>query len=256
MLEKNSKKVYYDAHFHLSVCLDVNSFDIENEMSYKGCSCAHSISEWKNQNQFINNFKLDMRKSFGIHPQNPDISNVIFLESLIQKKEINAIGETGFDFFKDEFKKQKDIQEEVWNIQLELAIENNLPIIVHCRKGNEKLFEYSKKLKKIPSVLFHSFMGSSVEAKSLLKKDINCFFSFGKQIFNNNKKVLECVNELPLSTLLCETDAPFQYLKNESQTYCSEIKKVYDAFYNLKKEQFSYSEFMLNIENNYISLFS
>ena len=142
----------------------------------------------------------------------------------------------GFDFFCEDFKQFALKQEEIWNIQLELAIQNQLPIVVHCRKANEKLFEYKKQLKKVPSVLFHSFMGSFVEAQSLIKNDINCFFSFGKQIFNNNKKVIQCVKELPIENLLLETDAPYQFLKNETQTFRDEIIKVYNGAFALRSE--------------------
>ena len=117
-----------------------------------------------------------------------------------------------------------------------MAIKNQLPIVVHCRKANEKLFEYKKQLKKVPSVLFHSFMGTPIEAKSLIKNDINCFFSFGKQIFNNNKKVIQCVKELPIENLLLETDAPYQFLKNETQTFRDEIINVYKGAFALRAE--------------------
>ena len=117
-----------------------------------------------------------------------------------------------------------------------MAIKNQLPIVVHCRKANEKLFEYKKQLKKVPAVLFHSFMGTPIEAKSLIKNDINCFFSFGKQIFNNNKKVIQCVKELPIENLLLETDAPYQFLKNETQTFRNEIINVYNGAFALRAE--------------------
>ncbi|MBO6101416.1 MAG: TatD family hydrolase, partial [Spirochaetaceae bacterium] len=87
--------------------------------------------------------------------------------------------------------------EEMFKIKLELALKYDLPLVIHCRKANEKLFEYSKQLKKIRAVLFHSFMGTPIEANSLLNRGINGFFSFGKQVMNNNKKLIACVRYLP-----------------------------------------------------------
>ena len=158
----------------------------------------------------------------------------------------------GFDFFCEDFKQFALKQEEIWNIQLELAIQNQLPIVVHCRKANEKLFEYKKQLKKVPSVLFHSFMGSFVEAQSLIKNDINCFFSFGKQIFNNNKKVIQCVKELPIKNLLLETDAPYQFLKGETETFCDQIVYIYKGAYNLRNTEktFSFDDFCNQLYEN------
>ena len=123
----------------------------------------------------------------------------------------------------------------MWNIQLELAEQYKMPLVVHCRKANEKLFEYAPRLKKLPAVLFHSFMGSLVEANSLIGRGINCFFSFGKQMLNGNKKVIECLQKLPLENLLLETDAPFQTLKGEEFTRAEEIERVYEAAAGLRK---------------------
>ena len=107
-----------------------------------------------------------------------------------------------------------------------MAIKNNLPVVIHCRKANHKLFKYKKQLSKLPEVLFHSFMGPSAEALSLLNSDINGYFSFGKQVFNGNKKVQECIQKLPPQRILCETDAPFQYLKGEKFTSPADITKI------------------------------
>lgn len=249
MLEKNEKKlinIYFDAHFHWKFANFSNVFEKKSmkndDFCIFGCSCAHSEEEWSFQ--ISENQKLQQKSnkknlcSFGIHPQQVTkesfSSQINFLQKLIKNKQIDAIGEIGFDFFSDNFKQYAFQQDEIFNIQLELAIKNQLPIVIHCRKANEKLFEYKKQLKKVPSVLFHSFMGTPIEAKSLIKNDINCFFSFGKQIFNNNKKVIQCVKELPIENLLLETDAPYQFLKNESQTFCDEIIKIYKGAFDLR----------------------
>ena len=55
-------------------------------------------------------------------------------------------------------------------------------------------------------------------------------------MMNNNKKVISCVKELPLDKLLCETDAPYQFLKGETKTKNSQIKEIYSAFISLRNE--------------------
>lgn len=107
MLEKNEKIIYYDAHFHLPVCIDEDSFDVENKILYKGCSCVHSKEEWFLQERYLSNKNFEIKKSFGIHPQNPDFHNIEFLEKLLEEKKIDAIGETGFDLFTEEFQKRE-----------------------------------------------------------------------------------------------------------------------------------------------------
>ena len=53
---------------------------------------------------------------------------------------------------------------------------------------------------------------------------------------NNNKKVIACVRDLPADVLLTETDAPWQFLKGESHTNPLEIKKIFEAFCQIRNE--------------------
>ena len=260
---EGKKLVFCDAHFHYAVCKD---FQPDLKVDWKGLSCAHSFEEWKLQLGAAEN----VGKAFGLHPQacaqaDFDIKKYAdFLEELLRTRQaavakgkepiLKAIGEAGFDYFTPAFREKADLQEEMWNIQLELALQYNMPLVIHCRKANEKLFEYAVRLKKLPAVLFHSFMGSFVEAESLIRRGIPSFFSFGKQMKNGNKKVIECVRGLPLETLLLETDAPFQTLKGEAFTRAGEIETVYQAAASLRNE--SIEELCLQFERNFNNLYA
>lgn len=235
MLEKFSKKdknFLFDAHFHYAVCKDygIDLPVFENGIEWSGISCAHSKNEFEIQCEAPNH----VIQSYGMHPQNAANENITesadFLESLLENKKISFIGESGFDYFTQEFRDAEKLQEEIWNIQLELALKYNVPLVIHCRKAKHKLFEYSKKLKQLPEVLFHSFMGPPVEAESLLNHGINGYFSFGKQLLNGNKKAIACVKELPEERVLAETDAPFQFLKGEKYTDLRDIINIYEFF--------------------------
>lgn len=232
MLEKIEKNMIFDAHFHYFHCKKLGICDFPTD--WRGISCAHSREEWEVQKAAPSS----VLHSYGMHPQNAGYENIKesadFLENLAKSKEIIAIGEAGFDYFSEEFRTYKKEQEEIWNIQLDLALKYELPLVVHCRKANEKLFEYSKKLSKIREVLFHSFMGTPIEGKSLLNKGLNAYFSFGKQVFNNNKKVISCIKELPHERILAETDAPYQFLKGEKFTRPDEIVKVVEEIRKLQ----------------------
>lgn len=263
MLEKFSN-FFCDAHLHFTVVPDYLREAQNLDFFWKGCSCCHSKQEWENQIKLILPQNVQLLNAFGLHPQAAEFidikETVDFLESILRqnstKKIIHAIGEAGFDYFTESFKNQKKKQEEMFNIQLDLAKEYKIPLIIHSRKSTHKLFEYSKDLKKVPSVLFHSFMGSRVEAESLLKKGINAYFSFGKQIKNNNKKAIDCVSNLPLENLIMETDAPFQFLKNEKYTPISHIKAVYEELMSLRKDINNHQDIILQLEKNFDSLFS
>ena len=219
-----SQKMLFDAHFHYAVCKKMGICDLPD--NWMGISCAHSIKEFEVQSTAPST----VIQSYGMHPQNAANENIKesadFLENNLIKNLITFIGEAGFDYFTQEFRDASDLQEEIFNIQLDLALKYNKPLVIHCRKANHKLFEYSKKLKQLPEVLFHSFMGPPVEAQSLLNREINGYFSFGKQLLNGNKKAIACVRELPPERVLSETDAPFQFLKGESYTTLSDIKQI------------------------------
>lgn len=238
---------------------------------YSICTSSHSLQDWQNNCDIINkirqkydNDKIKICHSFGVHPQNPD-KNILYdletllkydktsenmttkydtseikydnsIENMTKYDKVFAIGECGFDLFTDEYKSSFVEQKEIWNTQLELAIKYDKPIIVHCRKGMCHIFESIEKLKKITSVIFHSFPGSVTEANSLRKKGVNAFFSFGKPILNGNKNAMDCVKNLPLEWLLLETDSPYQTLKGEVFTSPTDILKVYEQVFNLRKE--------------------
>ena len=228
---KKDKKNLFDAHFHYAVCkeLGLDLPDFGSDIKWQGISCAHSAAEYQVQKQA----PQSVIQSYGMHPQNAENENIKesadFLEKLLENKEISFIGEAGFDYFSEDFKAATALQEEIWNIQLDLALQYKVPLVIHCRKANHKLFEYSRKLSQLPEILFHSFMGPPEEAKSLLKRGINGYFSFGKQLLNGNKKVIACVRELPPERFLAETDAPFQFLKGEKYTDLKDIRRVYEA---------------------------
>ena len=230
-ISKKDKKNLFDAHFHYAVCIahNIGLPEFEDGIQWRGISCAHSREEYEVQCRA----PKSVIQAYGMHPQNAANENIKeaadFLEGLLKADKLAFIGEAGFDYFTEEFRDAAKLQEEIWNIQLELAIKYNKPLVVHCRKANEKLFEYSKQLKKLPEVLFHSFMGMPAEALSLKRRGINAYFSFGKQIMNGNKKVIACVRELPQELVLAETDAPFQYLKGEKFTAPAEIQKIIAA---------------------------
>lgn len=224
-----------DSHLHLSDLWNFESQQNSLKEKILGCknyfsiSCAHSETEYENQTAIIRQNKNpllnNLFSAYGIHPQNPDSQSFDFLKAV--SNDINAIGECGFDFYRSEYVEKKDLQIKVFEMQIELAVELKKPLVIHSRKAGELLFSYSDRLKKVPSVIFHSFMGTWLDAESLLNRGINGYFTFGKQILNGNKKAVGCVQNLNQKNLLLETDGPFQSLKGENYTRLEDILKVY-----------------------------
>ena len=208
--------------------------EFSEENSRSTASVPHPCGGFAGHNAFF---------SYGFHPQivtpsylkNDFPTELSYLENLLSEKKIVAVGECGFDFFTPEFKSTASEQEIVFNEQLKLAQKYGVPLVLHLRKSIEKIFTYSRELKKLPSVIFHSFPGTLREAESLKKHGINAFFSFGKPILNGKKSAIDCVQNLPIQTLLFETDAPYQTLKDEKETLPSDLKKVYQRACILRK---------------------
>ncbi len=213
--------IFCDAHLHIVEC---DSFPSD----FICCSCAHSKDEFIKQEQISLASNKRIFSAFGIHPQNPLLENFDYLEFLLKQKKIIAIGETGFDFWSQEFKNHANEQKKAFEYSVELATQYKVPLIIHNRKALDLIFAYSSILKKVNSVVFHSFAFAPRDAFSILNHGINAYFSFGKPILNGKKNSIACIKELPCERLLLETDAPYQTLKGEQKTNPSQLKDVYN----------------------------
>ena len=254
----NQNMPYVDAHFHLIPCVEQcgkNSVLVFYGTENYAITCAHSPQEFEKQDLFIheNGLSKNIVQSFGIHPQLPLVAYADNLEMLLKEKRITCIGETGFDFYTEEYKSKKAEQLESFHACLDLAVKHSVPLVIHDRKALDILFSHIGLLKKVPSVLFHSFAFSSTEARSILTHGVNAYFSFSKQILNGNKKSLSCLEDLPLDRLFMETDAPYQTLKGESHTLPSEIIRVYEEGARIKK--MSLDSFCQETRDNFRCLF-
>ncbi|MBR7080338.1 MAG: TatD family hydrolase [Treponema sp.] len=221
---------YCDAHLHLVQCTELASKPISEAFppKYRCCTCSHDEKEFNFQFELTKDYPQNVVQSFGLHPQNPDLSLLPFLESLLSEDKISAIGETGMDLFTQEYRENRQNQIEAWHSCLELAVEYKKTVVIHNRKALDQMFSDIKLLKRAKCIVFHSFAFGPREAHSLLDKGLNAYFSFGKPIINGNKKSIACIRELPAERILLETDAPFQTLKGEEFTSVSDIKKVYE----------------------------
>lgn len=251
---------YCDSHLHIANCMQFlgDSAIFDSFDNYIFATSAHSIREWEYQKNFC------CAKTFGIHPQSftqntSDYDydkNLIFLQKLLESGNLNAIGEAGFDLFTNEYRATIKLQITAWEMQLALAKKYKMPIVIHCRKGFDYIFKSSKILSQIPAVLFHSFFGNYIQAKSILNHGVNAYFSFGKQLLNGNKKSIDCLKNLPQDKILLETDSPYQTLKNEKFTAPLNIKKVYQAAYKIKGESIPFYEFCKKLNDNFIQLYN
>ena len=257
--------MFVDAHNHVLDYLEEvgkpNGDLYPEGFSISFCASSNERLRFLRQKEICDNLPINIKPyySFGIHPQAPKIDELRFLESLLEKNEIIAIGECGFDLFDEKYKATIEVQKDLWNAQLELSLKYQKPLIIHCRKALHLIFSYVKILKKIKAVIFHGWQGSIGEASSLLKKGVNAYFCIGKALLRGQKSQIEMARSFEASRLLSETDAPYMTLKGESFSSLTDIIQVVDEIAhlrNIEKEKlkailFSNFRESLGIEYNY-----
>ncbi len=237
-----------DAHAH-PYDLQKQLPEAELERQFLGISCA--ASAW-NEEQFMYHEKLAQKSwnmggarmvlCFGVHPQLPreDTSKLehlcLFLETLAEDKRLGAVGETGFDFFDEAYRSTREIQEKIFMYHLGIAMEFHLPLVLHIRKAMDRVFYYARELSALPSVIFHSYSGTFREARDLLKRKVNAYFSFGTPIALNHKRAMEAASLLPPDRLLTETDAPYQPLRDRKFSTWKDIPAIIKTMADLRKQ--------------------
>lgn len=144
----------------------------------------------------------------GVHPEsvdtNPDGYLDIVRNTALSSPKIKAIGEIGLDYHYDGYDHDKQIK--LFEEQLVLAKELNLPVIVHSRDACEDTLDILRKHK--PCGVVHCFSGSAETAKEIIKLGMYIGFT-GVLTFKNAKKALKALEVVPLDRLLLETDCPY-----------------------------------------------
>ncbi len=143
----------------------------------------------------------------GIHPEEVDDLPENYqelLRSMAESKKCVAIGEIGLDYYWRQ--DNKETQKKVFEEQIILAKELNLPIIVHDREAHGDTLEILKKYK--PQGVLHCFSGSPETAKEII--NLGMYIGLGGALtFKNARKAVEVAEILPLGRLLLETDCPY-----------------------------------------------
>ncbi len=203
-----------DTHSHLY--LEEFEEDIEDVISRakeKGVEKIFLPSISKNEHQRV----LDLAEKFpeicfpmiGLHPcyvkENYEAELEHVKDSLLQNK-FYAIGEVGLDFYWDKtFEKE---QYAAFEYQIELAILNNLPVIIHSRDSTKDCINIIKKYSsRGVKGIFHCFGGSIEEANAII--DLGFYLGIGGIVTYKNSGLAEVLNEISIDNIVLETDAPY-----------------------------------------------
>ena len=145
----------------------------------------------------------------GIHPEDcAGCTDADFdaIRELCRREKVVAVGEIGLDYYWKE-NPPRDFQEQVFRRQIELALELDLPVIIHDREAHGDSLRIVLDYPGLRGV-FHCFSGSPEMAQELLKRGWYLGFD-GPITYKNAKRAPEVAAITPLDRIVIETDAPY-----------------------------------------------
>lgn len=186
----------------------------------------------------------------GIHPDETGSLNdetFAMLREWCREEKVVAVGEIGLDYYWNT--QSHEVQKKWFIRQLELAREQKLPVNIHSRDASEDTFQIIREYGLGLGGIIHCFSGSRELAAEYVK--LGFYIGVGGVVtFKNGKKLKKVVEEIPLTSIVLETDSP--YLAPEpyrGKRNCSSyIKYVAEEVARLKNV--AYEEVVRQTEEN------
>ena len=201
--------MYIDTHCHLSredyddidKVIEENKNANIDKIVVSGCS-RESIEEVMDLKD-----RYDMvYVTIGYHPEYADTvteSDLDYLKSLLGEKKVVGIGEIGLDYHYTKDNKDKQIW--LFEEQLKIAEEFNLPVVIHSRDATMDTINTLKKY-KVKGII-HCFSGSLETANIYIS--MGFLLGIGGVVTFKNSKLKDVVKELFLESIVLETDSPY-----------------------------------------------
>ena len=149
--------------------------------------------------------------TLGIHPlytNHAQESDLKLLEEQITQSLVDprfvGIGEIGLDYFVEDLDPHQ--QEHFFHAQLDLAEQFRLPVILHVRRSQDAILKALRR-RKIPGGIAHAFNGSFQQAEQFIELGFKLGFG-GAATYERALQIRRLVKELPLESIVTETDAP------------------------------------------------
>lgn len=203
----------FDTHAHY----DDEQFDTDREtllasMPEQGVGTIVNVSATYESCERV--VELVKRHSFmyaavGIHPDEVgSLNEARFqqMKELCKQEKVVAVGEIGLDYYWDN--ESHDVQKEWFVRQLDLARELNLPVLIHSREAAADTMEIMKEHGQGLRGVIHCYSYSKEQAKDYVK--MGYYIGVGGVVtFKNARKLKETVEEIPLTSIVLETDCPY-----------------------------------------------
>ncbi|CAJ1420913.1 unnamed protein product [Effrenium voratum] len=206
----------FDAHFHpqrlASAAARETLQRAQESAVVAGAGCGCCPEDWHQLQQLAREFPDFLVPSFGVHPwwaRDDGGPWLPELRRLLLEHPHAGVGECGLDGGK---KKEipMQVQQEVMERQLSLAVELQRPVSLHCVAAHGAMLEALRKsfgASHAPGLVLHSYCGSPEMVPAFAR--LNCYFSFSASILHIPKHAA-ALRAVPEERLLIETDSPDQ----------------------------------------------
>jgi TatD DNase family protein len=200
-----------DTHCHLDFdTFEQDRDDVLNRARENGLSAfvvpAVKQSTWSSLIALCDQ-SSDMHYALGLHPMFIETHQLDHIESLrdcVAHNQPIAVGEIGLDFYDKSLQAEKQMT--IFEQQLRLACDVNLPVILHVRKAHEEVLKCLQKF-PVTSGIVHAFNGSLQQAERYQAHNFK--FGFGGMLtYERSSKLRALARELPLESIVLETDSP------------------------------------------------
>lgn len=145
----------------------------------------------------------------GLHPcyvKDSYKDELAIVNEWLGKRNFAAVGEIGLDYYWD--KTYVPQQKEAFEIQIDWALLQNIPIVIHSRESTQDCIDIVRRKQngKLKGI-FHCFSGSLDQAKQII--DLGFYLGIGGVVTFKKAGLAEIVQHLPLDNIVLETDAPY-----------------------------------------------
>lgn len=200
-----------DSHCHI----DVADFDADREEVLSRCHQLGiqrlivpgiDVAGWDKLLLLCDN-QQGLYPALGLHPvyiEQHLPGDVDRLEAKLAITDVVAVGEIGLDFYLKEL--DRDKQQQLFEAQLAIAENLDLPVILHVRKAHEEILASLKKF-KVKGGVSHAFNGSLPQAQRYIDMGFKLGFG-GTMTYEGSRNIHELARQLPLEAIVLETDAP------------------------------------------------
>ena len=203
----------FDTHAHYDdEQFDADREELLNSMAEQGVGTIVNVSasypSCEQVTEMVQKYPF-MYAAVGVHPDHVGELNeetFVRMKKLFANDKVIAVGEIGLDYYWDN--ESHDLQKAWFLRQLELARELDLPVLIHSREAAADTMDIMKEHAEGMSGVIHCYSYSKEMAREYVK--MGFYIGVGGVVtFKNARKLKETVAEIPITSIVLETDCPY-----------------------------------------------